>query len=640
MERRPYVLLLVSMAVAACGPEADPAPAADPAGLQVDPVQGQVAPGRGLDSVTPTFATHIAPILYGKCAACHRPGEPAPFSLLSYEDARRKSRQIARVTESGFMPPWLPEDDHFEGDRRLTAEERELIARWAAEGAPRGEARNEPEPPTFPNGWQLREPDLVLRPSAPFRVPADGPDLLHNIVLPHGQSSLRYVEAIEIRPGNRAVHHAILAADSTSESKRLDAAHKGLGFPGMAMGNALPPDGHFLGWTPGKSVTVAEAGMAWQLRPGHDLVLQLHLTPTGKSEDIAPEVGLFFTDQPTAVRPEAIVLHSEAIDIPAGVMAHEIADELVLPVPVVLHALYPHAHYLCTRMRAVADTPGGGSRVLLTIDDWSFDWQDEFTFLTPVSLSAGTRLRFVYTYDNSSRNPSNPHEPPQRVTFGQESTDEMATLSLTVTVADERARAALKAAVLRRDLIKKPWDYTLHARLSKVLREGGDLRGARASAAAALELKSDFAEGHSELGQCALAEGDFDAAQRSLRTALALDKSDLSAHMYLGEALARVGQTVEAIDHFERALQAYPNLPSLQNNLATARLQEGDTDGALRHYARAIELEPTYFNAHFNRGRVLAMEGRTEEARSALEGALALRPNESAVQRALASLPR
>ncbi|MDB2577388.1 hypothetical protein N9Z54_09395 [Planctomycetota bacterium] len=306
-----------------------------------------------------TWSGSVAGIIHRHCAICHRPGQPAPFSLLTFDDARRKRRQIGRVTASGYMPPWLPSHGTFIGARGLSQAEVDRVSAWIEGGAPRGDLEAEPSPPTFLSGWQLGEPDLVLTAEEWLEVPAAGPDLFQNLVLPVESGALRFVDAVELRPGNPSVHHAVLQVDGTRGARALDAAEPGPGFGGMEMGLSVPPDGHFLGWTPGKATRRNGAGRAWRLWPGDDLVLQLHLTPTGKPERVRPSIGLYFTDVPPEETPFALVMRSERIDIAAGEPNFRAADHVVLPVATELRAVYPHAHYLCTHMVAWATPPRG-----------------------------------------------------------------------------------------------------------------------------------------------------------------------------------------------------------------------------------------------------------------------------------------
>ena len=315
-------------------------------------------------SAAPTFTRDVAPIVFQSCAPCHRPGAAAPFPLLSYRDVQKRAKQIALVTENRFMPPWLPAPGShgFLGDRRLAQADIETLRRWWEAGALEGDPSDLPPEPEWTSGWQLGQPDLVLEPSVPFVLAADGGEEFRNLVIPVPVQTTRYVRAMEMRPGpGNAVHHAILQIDRTPFCRRLDAEDDAPGFPGMSMGASQPPDGHFLGWTPGKLPAEVPADMAWRLYPGSDLVLQLHMTRTGRQELVQPKIGLYFTETPPSRFPYSIVLFSESIDIPPGAKDHKVIDEYVLPVDVEVFGLYPHAHYLGTMMRGVARLPGGKS---------------------------------------------------------------------------------------------------------------------------------------------------------------------------------------------------------------------------------------------------------------------------------------
>jgi len=587
---------------------------------------------------TPTFATDVAPIVYASCAPCHRPGEPTPFSLLSYEDTFKKRRQIARVIQRRLMPPWLPTHGDFLDDRSLDEAAIAMIMGWVEAGAPRGNPAAEPPAPRFADGWQLGQPDLIVTAPQAVSVPADGPDQFRNLVFPVHVPQVRFVEAVEIRPGSPAVHHAILNVDGTRDARRLDALDEAPGFPGMSMGLSRPPDGHFLGWTPGKRTHVNPAGMAWRLWPGNDLLLQVHLTPTGKAETVRPRIGLYFTDTPTTVQPHSIVLSTEAIDIPAGQSDYVLRDHLVLPVPIAIHTIYPHAHYLCRTMRADATLPDGESLPLLGIDAWDFDWQDDYRLRVPVELPAGTRIAFEYHYDNSAANPANPHSPPRRVTFGQESTDEMGTLTLTAVLERDADRHLLAAATAQRDLEKRPWDWGAWLHLGVALRQSNRVDPAITALREALKLRPDYPQALCELGVCLHLTKDLAAAEQALRESIRLDPEQSVARMHLGELLARSNRPRDAIEQFRHALVMHPNHARLHNNLATALFIDDDLDAAARHYLRALALDPDYFNAQFNLGRVLGRQGHSDQARRALLRAGELRPGHRGVQDALAEL--
>ena len=201
-----------------------------------------------------TFNKHVAPILFDHCAACHHPGEVAPFSLLSYADAKKRDKQIQTVTADHFMPPWKSVEGHgkFAGERRLKPEDVAMIARWVEQGSVEGDAKDLPPQPEFSSGWHLGPPDIVVKMSEPFPVPADGPDVYRNFVFDVNIPAGKYVKAAEFRPGNRrVVHHAVLSIDKDGKArqKQTDAAPE-QGFPGRSiLGHLLP--GSLSAWTPG-----------------------------------------------------------------------------------------------------------------------------------------------------------------------------------------------------------------------------------------------------------------------------------------------------------------------------------------------------------------------------------------------------
>jgi len=587
----------------------------------------------------PTWSRDVAPLIHRACAGCHRPGQPVPFPLLGFDDVWKRREMLVEVTQLRRMPPWLPTHGDLLGDRRLRADEIELLRAWAAAGGPRGDAKDEPAPPTFASDWQFGEPHLVVHATAPLAVAASGPDVVRNLVIPVGVDRLRYVEAVEIRPGNRAVHHAVLAVDETRQSRRRDHDDAEPGFAGMSLGAAVPPDGHFLGWTPGKSVRRNAPGSAWRLRPGADLVLQLHVVPTGKNELVQPEIGFWFTDVPTTTTYAPVVLFSEAIDIAPGVADFVLRDHFVLPVPATLHALYPHAHRICRRMRATATLPGGGVRVLLAIDAWDFDWQDDYRLRVPMPLPAGTTLAIEYEYDNSEANPANPSRPPRRVRFGQQSADEMGTMTFALTV-EPADVVALEEAHVARQLEKLPDAWNLLLQQARFRRDRGDLAGAKAALVRARTISPGSADVVLELGLCAEREGRLDDAARAYHEALVLDPGHGLAHVQLGVLAGRDARATEARQHFARALQVLPHSAVVHGNFANACFQLDELELAATHYRRAVAIDPEYFGPWLNLGRVLARLGQRDEARAALQRALALRPGHRDAAAELEALAR
>ena len=220
------------------------------------------------------------------------------------------------VTQQRYMPPWLPEAGYgeFKDELRLTTAQIALLRQWAEDGAPAGEVTDAPPVPAPSNVWRLGPPDLIVQASKPFLLAADGPDQFWNFVLPLPLTETRWVRAVEIRPGNaRIFHHANLLLDRSGSARRRETV-TGAGFPGMDLSieeDNFDPDSHFLFWKPSTLPWVEPAGLAWRATPGMDVVLNVHLQPSGKPEAVQPSIGLYFTDQPQSKFPMLIQLEHD-----------------------------------------------------------------------------------------------------------------------------------------------------------------------------------------------------------------------------------------------------------------------------------------------------------------------------------------
>jgi hypothetical protein len=381
----------------------------------------------GVAGAGPTFNKDIAPILYENCATCHRPGEVAPFSLLTYQDASKRASLIATVTQKRYMPPWKPEPGfgNFDHVRRLTDDQIARIQEWAQAGAPEGEAADKPPLPAFPSGWQAGEPDQVLKMSAPYTLKADGPDQFRCFVLPMNLAKESYVSGAEFRPGDpRVVHHALIFLDSTGTARRLAAASGGSGYPCFG-GPGFSGAGLLVGWAPGYTPLPAEPALSQPVRPGTDVVIQIHYHPSGKPEQDQSSIGLKFSGPPTKGRALLLVMN-RYLDIPAGESHYVVKASVTVPQDAELWGITPHAHYLATQMKVNARLPDGSVMPLISIQDWDFNWQGQYRYKQPILLPKGTKVELEYVYDNSGGNPHNPSRPPVRVRFGEQTKDEMA----------------------------------------------------------------------------------------------------------------------------------------------------------------------------------------------------------------------
>lgn len=400
-----------------------------------------------------TFNRDIAPVLFAQCAECHRPGEVAPFSLLSYEDAEKRAEWLAEITQQRVMPPWKAEPNHgrFLGERRLTAAQIDLFQEWAAAGAPEGDPADLPPEPTFASGWRLGKPDVVLRAPTTVTVPADGADVFQHWVIPIDIPEDKMMVAYEFRPGNPSVvHHAVLLLDTMGAGRAKDAETPEPGY--TTFGSIGIPVGGVLGvWTPGMTPRFLPEDTGMAIPAGADLVMQLHLHPTGKEEVDQSTLGLYFADKPLKkkIARAPAVAGTVIIDIPAGEDRHKITTSLNVPTDLTLISLLPHMHLIGRELKLTATFPDGTVESLMWIRDWNFYWQDNYVYRKPVFLPKGTRLDMVSYYDNSAENPFNPSDPPRRVLFGNGSTDEMCFGILQVVVEEEGGELAMQRELIR-----------------------------------------------------------------------------------------------------------------------------------------------------------------------------------------------
>jgi Flp pilus assembly protein TadD/mono/diheme cytochrome c family protein len=569
--------------------------------------QSATAKAVALQTSAVTFSRDVAPIVYDACVSCHRSGGPGPFPLTTYDDVRRRATQIAEVTRSRFMPPWKvePAVGHFVGQRMLTSQEIETLDRWSKAGAPEGDPRLAPPLRKFADGWLLGKPDLVVKPDAAFSLPAQQTDAFRIFAIRVPITRRTYVTGIEFHPGNaRVVHHANIRIDRTAATRRLDEADPLPGYDGLMPRSAEYPEGHFLGWTPGQLAPLVQPELAWTLEPGSDLVIQLHMQPSGAVEDVLPEVGFYFTDRTPQRVPTILRLGSQGIDIPPGESRYVIKDSYVLPVDVQLLAVQPHAHYRAREIRGVAQLPDGSSRQVMHIKDWDFRWQHVYREATPIPLPKGTRLSMEYTYDNSASNPRNPELPPARVFWGQRSRDEMGDLWFQLLAANETDRARINAEITAKmtaeDIVGyetmlkvTPNDAELHDDVALLYLGMGFAANAVRHFQASAALKPDSAAAHFNLGTALAQAGRFDDSIKSFRDALSRRPDYALAHGNLGRVLLAKGVIAEALQHFEEAVRLDPNNPQSLLGLSETLAQRGDLDRAIETIERALKLPLT-----------------------------------------------
>lgn len=538
------------------------------------------------EPTAPTFAKDVAPIVFKNCSYCHRPNQTAPFQLLTYTDVSKRARQIGEVVTSRYMPPWLPAPgfNDFQHKRVLTDTEIATITNWVAAGTPEGDPADLPPTPEFPSKWQMGEPDLVVRLPEPYTLVADGPDVYRNFVIPIPTDRTRYVRAMEFRPGNpRVVHHAFLAIDSTDASHRLDLKDTEAGYPGMHLpGSDETASGQFFSWQPGKLPMGGDPRRAWRLETNSWMVIQAHMQTTGKPEQLQPEVGIYFADQPGTDITFKLGLTSYDLDIPAGATNFLAEDAFQLPVDVELLGILPHAHYLARRMQGVASLPDGSNKWLLNIEKWDFNWQGEYWYSDPVHLPKGTRVGMRFFYDNSTNNLANPSSPPQPVSYGLYTTNEMAELWMIFRLKSEDDRRTLGRAVLPKvanDVItysqklleKYPTDAGSWLQIGKAQYMLGQHQPAYRALTQALQNDPSLDEAHYFIGLIAYDAHDLARAEKELKAAITLNPESYKAYGYLGLTYLASGDYAKSEMNLLQALHINPNDTVAQKNLQLLR---------------------------------------------------------------------
>lgn len=604
--------------------------------------------------LAPTWSRDVASVLYKNCATCHHPGGAGPFSLLTYADARRWGPQLMTVTQSRFMPPWLPEPGYgdFADVRRLSDHERDLIKQWVTAKMPQGDPAAAPAPPHYDANWLMGKPDLILKVARPFTLPGGGTDTFRNFILPYPLKETHYIRAMEIRPGTpQIVHHANITVDRTGSLRRQLPNDWQNGVAGMELmvdaGNKFDPDSHFLFWKPDTPALVEPAGMPWRLDPGNDLILNMHLKPSGKAETLDAEIGLYFTPDPPAKQPMLIDLErDDALDIPAGDANFVVEDSLTLPVDVDVFGVYPHAHYLGRDMRGWAILPNGEKKWLVWIRDWDIDRQAVYRYKEPVLLPKGTVLYMRYTYDNSSTNIHNPHSPPVRVRAGNRSEDEMAhlwfqVLPVHVQPGTPDPRLLLEETWMRNRLRKTPEDRVSLYNFAAALAGEGKFAEAVSAFEQNLKQSPHDVRTLTALGAALEGAGDWQQAQQRFRSAIEAagtgDSSACDPRFDLATSEFRHGQR-EAAGEFRTQVASCPEDAEALTGLAQIEIEANQSSQAVQHLTAAIRINPSLADAHEQLARAYAQSGDLQGALAELEKAAQLKPDDATIHSGLSQV--
>jgi|SRR5579863_76245 len=379
-------------------------------------------------SAPPTFYKDVMPILQKNCQGCHRPGEAAPMSFLTYKDARPWAKAMREAVLLKKMPPWYadPHYGKFRNDRSLAQKDIDALVAWADGGAAAGDAADASTPLEFPEGWGAGKPDLVLEMPQEFHIPASGTIPYQHFVLPTGFQEDKWVRIAELRPGNRAVvHHALIFVRPPGSKYMVEAKP---GEPFVAKQDwriGRSPYDEFLDiYVPGVTPQILKPGEAKLIKAGSDLIFQIHYTTNGKPAVDRSKIGLTFASEPPVKRVYTLAVATDKFVIPPGAPDVEVESKFVLQSDVTVVSMNPHMHLRGKSFEYRVVLPTGEPETLLRVPHYLFAWQMPYILAQPLVLPKGTRIECTAHFDNSPNNPLNP-DPSAEVRWGDQSWEEM-----------------------------------------------------------------------------------------------------------------------------------------------------------------------------------------------------------------------
>jgi hypothetical protein len=406
-------------------------------------------------NAAPTFSADVAPIVYAKCASCHRPGEVAPMSLITYKDVRPWAGAIREKVQSRAMPPWHADRRYgtFRNDQSLTQPEIDTIVNWARAGAPEGDPARLPKLPVFPQGWQIGTPDVVFDMPVAYQVPAKGEIEYQYFEVPTNFTEDRWMQAGEVRAGDRAhVHHIIVYVKEPTPVQRPTAMSIRAITPAVSLTSAAPiaprlpaprpggapvvrrtGDQMLVNWAVGEDAPVFLPGMAKRIPKGSSLVFQVHYTTNGTPGTDRSRVGLIFAKEPPQREVRTGTIANALFAIPPGVANHQIEAEATFTEDVNVWSMHPHMHLRGKDMTYTAIYPDGRSEIVLSVPKFDFGWQTDYWLAKPLTLPKGAKLHVSAHYDNSPANRHNP-DPSATVRWGDQTWEEMMIGFFTYTV--------------------------------------------------------------------------------------------------------------------------------------------------------------------------------------------------------------
>jgi hypothetical protein len=380
-----------------------------------------------------TFTKDVAPVLQKNCQGCHRPGEAAPFSLLTYEQARPWAKAMKEAVLLKKMPPWFadPHYGKFANDRSLAQKEVDTLVAWADAGAPQGDAKDAPPPVNFAEGWAIPKPDVVFEFPQAFQIPASGTIEYQKVVVPTGFTEDKWVQFAEARPDDRARVHHMIAFIREPGSRWLRDAKPGVFFVAPKPKkdddsedtSALPSD-FLVGYAPGQPPEILPPGQAKLIKAGSDLVLEIHYTTNGTASTDRSKFGLVYAKEPPKERVLTLSATNGKFKIPPGDPNHRVDAEFELGTTVTLSSLHPHMHGRGKDFEYRIVYPTGETETLLSVPHYNWHWQLWYNLSKPLVLPKGTKIACTAHFDNSPNNPDNA-DPAKEVVWGDQSWDEM-----------------------------------------------------------------------------------------------------------------------------------------------------------------------------------------------------------------------
>jgi hypothetical protein len=419
----------------------------------------RVPPGES----APTFSKDVAPILYNKCVSCHRPGEVAPMSLITYKDVRPWAKSIQERVSTRVMPPWFADrtHGHFRNDRSLTEQEIDTIEKWAGAGARQGNPADLPALPKFPSGWQIGTPDAIFEMATEYQIPADGTVNYQYFEVPTNFKEDRWMQAGEVRAGDSDhVHHIIVSVIEPEAIRRPNVVTiRPVLDPGQPASPRAPREitaeqrAQFaqasrranavmlVNWAVGEDAPIYQPGTAKRIPAGSTLLFQVHYTTNGAAGKDRSKIGLIFAKEPPQKEIRTGSIANPSFAIPPGAGDHQVESEAAFSDDVKVWSMHPHMHFRGKDMTYTAIYPDGRSEIILRVPKYDFGWQTDYWLAQPLSLPKGSKIHVTAHFDNSTANRNNPN-PKETVRWGDQTWEEMMIGFFTYTVETSAATTA------------------------------------------------------------------------------------------------------------------------------------------------------------------------------------------------------